>query len=130
MRKIAIINQKGGVGKTTTAVNLSAALAEAGQRVWLVDLDPQAHASLHLGFVLEEGLPSMYDVLTEQVSIDRVRHLVEDNLGSLHHTSIWQLPKWNWREKLAERSFCEIESRPSMRITIISFSTARRRWGC
>lgn len=80
MRKIAIINQKGGVGKTTTAVNLSAALAEAGQRVWLIDLDPQAHASLHLGFALEEGLPSMYDVLTEQVPMDEVRHLVEENL--------------------------------------------------
>ncbi len=80
MRKIAIINQKGGVGKTTTAVNLCAALAEAGQRVWLIDLDPQAHASLHLGFALEEGLPSMYDVLTEQVPIEEVRHPVEDNL--------------------------------------------------
>ena len=80
MRKIAIINQKGGVGKTTTAVNLSSALAEAGQRVWLIDLDPQAHASLHLGYVLEEGLPSVYDVLTEQVSLDEVRHQVDESL--------------------------------------------------
>ena len=47
--RFAVLNQKGGVGKTTTAVNLSAALAEKGQRVCLVDLDSQAHASLHLG---------------------------------------------------------------------------------
>lgn len=80
MRSIAIINQKGGVGKTTTAVNLAAALAEAGNRVWLIDLDPQAHASLHLGFGMEEDYLSMYDVLTDDASLNEVRHQVEDNL--------------------------------------------------
>jgi chromosome partitioning protein len=64
MRSIAIINQKGGVGKTTTAVNLSAALAATGQRVLLVDLDPQAHATLHLGLQPARDERSVYDVLT------------------------------------------------------------------
>jgi len=69
MRSIAIINQKGGVGKTTTAVNLSAALARAGQRVGLIDIDPQAHASLHLGLDPQARVPTVYDLLTEETRI-------------------------------------------------------------
>jgi chromosome partitioning protein len=80
MRSIAILNQKGGVGKTTTAVNLSAALAESGQRVCLIDLDPQAHASLHVGVCLSEDEPSVYDVLTRDYSIAQVRRQVAENL--------------------------------------------------
>jgi len=80
MRRIAIINQKGGVGKTTTAVNLSAALAESGQRVCLVDLDPQAHASLHFGMTLEADSPSVYDCLTGRKSLAEVRTQIDDNL--------------------------------------------------
>ncbi|NLE61142.1 MAG: AAA family ATPase, partial [Planctomycetes bacterium] len=49
MRRIAIINQKGGVGKTTTTVNVGSALARMGYRVLLIDLDPQAHLTLYLG---------------------------------------------------------------------------------
>jgi chromosome partitioning protein len=80
MRKIAIINQKGGVGKTTTAVNLSAALAAAGQRVSLVDLDPQAHATLHLGVEPGRDDTSIYDVLTSQMQLDAVRRQIDENL--------------------------------------------------
>jgi chromosome partitioning protein len=69
MRTIAIINQKGGVVKTTTAVNLSAALARNGQRVGLIDVDPQAHASLHLGLDPRSNVPTVYDLLTEETRI-------------------------------------------------------------
>jgi chromosome partitioning protein len=80
MRRIAIINQKGGVGKTTTAVNLAAALAAAGQRVCLLDLDPQAHATTHLGVEPDGKAPSMYDVLVSSRPLAEVRRRVGDNL--------------------------------------------------
>ena len=80
MRTIAVMNQKGGVGKTTTAVNLSAALAEAGSRVCLIDIDPQAHATLHLGMTPQPGDTTIYDVLTSEVSLEAARSQVAENL--------------------------------------------------
>src|SRR5262245_36263290 len=80
MRRIAIINQKGGVGKTTTAVNLAAALAQAGQRVCVIDLDPQAHATTHLGIEPDGTAASMYDVLINSRPLAEVRRKVAENL--------------------------------------------------
>lgn len=64
VRTIALMNQKGGVGKTTTTVNLAAAIARQGRKVLLVDLDPQAHATLHLGIEPDDD-PTVYDLLLE-----------------------------------------------------------------
>ena len=82
MRRIAFMNQKGGVGKTTTAVNLGAALASLGHCVLMVDLDPQAHMTLHVG-VDPAGLDaSVYDLLVDEaVGIEAVLNRVDDRLA-------------------------------------------------
>ncbi|MBX2850804.1 MAG: AAA family ATPase [Phycisphaeraceae bacterium] len=85
-RRIALINQKGGVGKTTTTVNLGAALAASGLRVLMIDLDPQAHLTLSLGIDPEELDLSIYDLLTDNdVSAAEVVQIVDgcDRLGVL-----------------------------------------------
>lgn len=71
-RVITIANQKGGVGKTTTAVNLAAALAVGGLRVLVVDTDPQGNASTALGIDHRAGVPSVYDVLVDDVPLANV----------------------------------------------------------
>jgi chromosome partitioning protein len=80
MRRIAVLNQKGGVGKTPTTVNLAAALANEGFRTLVLDLDPQAHATLHLGLLPGRSGPSLYEVLTENLPLARVRREVAPNL--------------------------------------------------
>jgi chromosome partitioning protein len=80
MRRIAVINQKGGVGKTTTVANLGVALARMGQRVLLVDLDPQAHLSLHLGIEPSPTDLTIYQVMTETLPIEQARVTVCDRL--------------------------------------------------
>lgn len=71
-RIIAIANQKGGVGKTTTAINLGAALAEVGARALLIDLDPQGNASTGLGFPPSKRTHTTYDLILDEASLDEV----------------------------------------------------------
>jgi len=78
---IAIVNQKGGVGKTTTAVNLGSALAEKGHRVLLVDLDPQGNATTGLGVQKDADVLTTYDLLLDNASLqDVVQPTTIDNL--------------------------------------------------
>jgi chromosome partitioning protein len=71
-RLVAIANQKGGVGKTTTAINLAAALAEAGKRILIVDLDPQGNASTGLGIDARERRRTTYDFMIEEAEVSDV----------------------------------------------------------
>lgn len=77
-RLIAVANQKGGVGKTTTTVNIAAALALAGLHVLVIDMDPQGNASTALGIKHNSGEPSVYDVLEGRLSIDDVKQVCPD----------------------------------------------------
>lgn len=81
MRSIAVANQKGGVGKTTTAVNLAVGLARSGRRVCLIDLDPQAHATLHVGVAAGSHPVSAFDVLAGGEPLARATVPVTDTLS-------------------------------------------------
>ena len=83
MRTIALMNQKGGVGKTTTAVNLGAALAELGKRVCLIDLDPQSHLTINYGIEPSSDIVSMYDVLVDDRSFLEAVQRIDENIALL-----------------------------------------------
>jgi len=81
MRTIALMNQKGGVGKTTTTVNLGAALAEMGKTVCLIDLDPQAHLTINYGIDPAPDTVGLYDVLLDESSFLEAVHKIDDHLA-------------------------------------------------
>lgn len=86
-RIIAVVNQKGGVGKTATAVNLAAALAAAEHRVLLADFDPQGNSSTGFGIDKGDGLPHIYDFLVGRATLEQaVRPLLPPWLGVLPAT--------------------------------------------
>ena len=88
-RIVAVVNQKGGVGKTTTAINLGAAMAELGRQVVLVDLDPQGNSTSGLGFDVRRQRLTVYQLLSGEADIDSVAmptavpglHLVPSDLS-------------------------------------------------
>jgi chromosome partitioning protein len=83
MRVIAIVNQKGGCGKTTTTVNLAGALAAEGHRVLVVDMDPQAHATLALGLEPDDLEANLYEVLVEPAGAGRLDSIIVDVSDSI-----------------------------------------------
>ena len=84
MRRITLVNQKGGCGKTTIAINLASCLAEKGERVLLIDLDPQGHATLGLGYKPGQSAKSLYEVLLGEIPVEEAIHNLRENLDILY----------------------------------------------
>jgi chromosome partitioning protein len=83
LRTIAVVNQKGGVGKTTSVANIAAALAAKGHKVMVIDLDPQAHLTIHLGVEPQNVKEGVYGVLTRSVKVADTLLKVRENLWLL-----------------------------------------------
>jgi len=114
MAKIfCIANQKGGVGKTTTTVNLAAGLAKVGQRVLMIDLDPQGNATMGSGIDKRQLETTVYDVLLESASVAEAR-LTSEKCGYdvLAPTANWPVLKSKWSRSIDAKSVYGRRSRP------------------
>jgi chromosome partitioning protein len=129
MHTIALVNQKGGVGKSTTAVNLSAGLAQLGRRVLLIDLDPQAHSTLALGLDPKKLSATVYSLLSGALPVKEVIRPVTPGLSIIPSTInlaggeaelTWQQnPHYILKKAMAELAesdfeFCIVDSPPQL----------------
>ena len=113
-RILAVANQKGGVGKTTTAINLGTALAAVGETVLIVDLDPQGNASTGLGIARRNGQTSTYHVLIGEAALADVIQSNRAYRGSTarHRPWIFWVPNWSSPPSTARPIGLPMPSRP------------------